>query len=113
MGGGGTMGVGSMGSSPASGSAKAIGIGVGATAAALSVVYLIRHHRGPVNGCVTASDDRLTIFDEKTGETYILRVGDDDIRAGERVELKGKRSKDERGVLSFDVKKVTDLGSCR
>jgi hypothetical protein len=113
MGGGTMMGAGSMGSSSGPGGAKAIGIGVGAVAAGVGVIYLARHHRGPVSGCVTASDDRLTIFDERTGETYILRVGDDDIRAGERVKLKGKRLKDERGALSFDVKKVTDLGSCR
>ena len=96
------------------GNGKAIGIGLGAAAAAVGAVYLIRHHRGPVNGCVTTtSDDRLTILDEKTGETYTLRASDVGVRGGERVELKGKRFRDEKGVESFEVRKAKDLGACR
>ena len=110
------MGTGSAPSygTPGYGNGKAIGIGIGAAAAAVGAVYLIRHHRGPVNGCVTTtSDDRLTILDEKTGETYALRASDVDIRAGERVELKGKRFRDETGVESFEVRKARDLGACQ
>jgi|SRR5215472_11548695 len=116
--GGGSTGSGTMGSSSASGpkygaNGKAIGIGIGAAAAAVGAVYLVRHHQGPIYGCVTANpDDRLAILDEKTGQTYSLRAGDVDLKAGERVQLKGKRFRDENGVQSLEVKKVQDLGVC-
>lgn len=116
--GGGATGGGTMGTSSASGpgygaNGKAIGIGVGAAVAAIGAVYLVRHHQGPVYGCVTVSpDDRLRILDEKTGQTYSLRASDVDIKAGERVELKGKRFRDENGVQGLEVKKVQDLGAC-
>jgi hypothetical protein len=109
--GGGTMGRGS--GTPSYASGRAVGIGVGAAAAGAGVLYLALHHRGSVNGCVKAINDRLSLFDEKTGQTYSLLPGSTDVKSGERVELSGRRSKDAEGTQTFQVKKVVkNLGAC-
>ena len=87
--GGGSMGTGS--STPSYGSGKAIGIGVGAAAAGAGVVFLAMRHAGLVTGCVEAGDDGLQLVDAKN-RTYSLLPGTAAVKAGERVELQGKRS---------------------
>src|ERR1700737_2916889 len=99
MGGGGTPGTpGYVPPKGGYGSGRAVGIGVGAAAAGAGVLYLALHHRGSVNGCVKAINDRLSLFDEKTGQTYSLLPGSTDVKSGERVELSGRRSKDAEGT---------------
>jgi hypothetical protein len=114
--GGGSMGGGRMGggsATPSYGGGKAVGIGVGTAAAGAGVLYLALHHRSSVNGCVRAINDRLSLFDEKTGQTYSLLSGSTDVKSGERVELSGKRSKDAEGTQTFQVKRVVkNLGAC-
>jgi hypothetical protein len=114
---GGTMGTGGMatGGTPSYGSnGKAIGIGVGAAAGGAAVLYLALHHHGSVGGCVTETNDRLSFTEEKTGKTYALFANSADVKAGERVELSGRKSTNTEGTPTFEVKKVVkDLGSCR
>jgi len=118
-GGGGTgMGTGTPGTpgyvAPKSGygSGKAVGIGVGA-AAGVGVLFLALHRRGGVTGCVRQSDDGLRLVDEKKNKSYSLEPGSVDVRAGERVQLKGKKSSGTAGAEMFQPTKVVkNLGSC-
>jgi hypothetical protein len=100
---------------PTYGSGKAIAAGVGAAAAGAGVLYLTLHHRGSLTGCVIAgdSDTPLTLVDDKKRQTYSLLPGGSDLKSGERLELRGKRSKDGKGAKTFQVSKVVkNLGSC-
>jgi hypothetical protein len=106
-------GTGSGSTAPTYGSGKAIGVGVGAAAAGAGVLYLTLHHRGSLTGCVQGNDDGLSLVDAKNHQTYSLLPGGTDLKSGERVELRGKRSKDGKGAQTFQVKKVVkNLGDC-
>ncbi len=119
-GGGGTgMGTGTPGTpgyvAPKSGygSGKAIGIGVGAAAAGAGVLFLALHHHGAVTGCVRQTDDGLRLVDEKKNKSYALEPGSVDVKPGDRVELKGKKSSGSGGAEMFEPTKVVkSLGSC-
>ena len=92
------------------GSGKAIGIGVGAAA---GVLFLALHHRGPVSGCVQPAEDGLRLVDEKNKKSYVLATNALLLKPGQRVELKGQKSKADSGAQTFEAKKlVKDLGSC-
>lgn len=94
------------------GSGKAVGIGVGA-AAGVGVLFLALHHHGVVTGCVRQSDDGLRLVDEKKNKSYSLEPGSVDVKAGERVQLKGKKSSGTAGAEVFEPTKVVkNLGSC-
>ena len=95
------------------GSGKAIGIGVGAAAAGAGVLFLALHHRGGVTGCVQKTDDGLRLVDEKKNKSYTLEAGGVDLKAGDRVELKGKKWGGNGGAQMFaPTKMVKKLGSC-
>jgi hypothetical protein len=117
--GGGGMGTGTPGTpgyvAPKSGygSGKAIGIGVGAAAAGAGVLFLALHHHGAVTGCVRQTDDGLRLVDEKNNKSYALEAGSVDVKPGDRVELKGKKSSGNGGAQMFEPTKVVkSLGSC-
>ena len=114
-GGGDTMGGGTPGYTPPKGgysSAKGAGIGAGAAAGA-GVLFLALHHRGYVTGCIQPADDGLRLLDEKKNESYTLVPGEVYLKAGQRVELKGQKSKNDSGTRTFEPKKlVKDLGTC-
>lgn len=114
-GGGGTMGGGTPGYTPPKGgysSAKAAGIGAGAAAGA-GVLFLTLHHRGLVTGCVQTAEDGLRLVDEEKNRSYALLPGEVYLKPGQRVELKGQKSKNESGTQTFEAKKlVKDLGAC-
>lgn len=92
-------------------SGKAIGIGVGAAAGA-GLVFLALHHSS-VTGCVQPAEDGLRFVDEKKNTSYSLAAGDVSLKAGQRVQLQGKKAKSTSGGETFVAKKlVKDLGSC-
>jgi hypothetical protein len=94
------------------GSGKAIGIGVGAAAGA-GVLFLALHHRGTVSGCVQPAEDGLRLVDEKNKKSYVLATNALLLRPGQRVELRGQKSKADSGAQTFEAKKlIKDLGSC-
>jgi hypothetical protein len=94
------------------GAGKAIGIGVGA-AAGVGVLFLALHHHGGVTGCVRQTDDGMRLVDEKKNKSYALEAGSVDVKPGERVELKGKKSSGKAGAEMFaPTKVVKNLGSC-
>jgi hypothetical protein len=109
-GGGGTgMGTGS----PSYGSGKAIGIGIGAAAAGGVGLYLALHHGSSVTGCVQSGNDGLLLTDEKNKKTYSLLPGGADLKPGEKVELKGKKSNEAGAGQTFQATKlVKNLGEC-
>jgi hypothetical protein len=110
-GGGGSVGGGS--TAPNYGSGKAIGAGIGAAAAGAAVLYLTLHHGASLTGCVQGGGDGLSLVDEKTHQTHVLLPGSTDLKPGERVELKGKKLKDDNGTHTFQVDRVVKkLGSC-
>ena len=106
-------GGGSTGSAPSYGSGKAVAAGVGAAAAGTGILYLTLHNRGSLTGCVQGGEDALSLVDKKNHQTYSLVPGSTDLRSGQLVELKGKRSKDSKGAQTFQVSKVVkNLGAC-
>jgi hypothetical protein len=100
-------------STPSYGHGKAIGIGVGAAVAGVGAVYLMTHRASKVTGCVETADDGLHLTDDRSRRTLALVPGAANVKAGERLELKGKIRKSAAGDQSFLVKTVAkDLGEC-
>jgi hypothetical protein len=95
------------------GHGAAIGAGVGAAAVGAGAVYLMTHRASKVSGCVATTDDGLSLTDDKTKKTLELIPGKADVKAGDRVELKGKFKKNATGDQRFLVKTVAkDFGEC-
>jgi len=95
------------------GSGKAIGIGVGAAAGGATVLFLALHHHGGITGCVRPGNDGLRLVDEKKNKSYTLASDSIALKPGEIVQVKGKKSADHDGALSFQATKVVkSLGSC-
>jgi hypothetical protein len=110
---GSTTGMGPGSGVPSYGHGKAIGIGVGAAAGGAGVLYLAMHHRGLASGCVQSGDDGLRLVNDKKHQTYALLPGGADVKPGQMVELRGKKSKNGTGAESFEATKVVkNLGSC-
>ena len=88
--------------------------GVAGGAAALGgLLYWKQHHtRAKLQGCVTGNGDKLA--NEKDNQTYSLNNQQNEtLKPGERVELLGKKAKDDSGELPLEVHKMSkDLGSC-
>jgi len=91
------------------GNCAAIGAGIGAAAA--GITYWALHRRPDVVGCVQTSGKAL--MNEKDGRVYDLLPGSDvDLKPGERVALKGKKT-EEGGTYRFEPHKlVKDYGAC-
>jgi hypothetical protein len=107
---------GGVSTAPKGGYSSSTGIAIGAGAAdGVGLAYLALHNHGTMVGCVEASSDGTKLMNEKDKNTYALVAGNDAVLApGERVALKGKRTKDDSGKLSFEVHKlVKDYGSCK
>jgi hypothetical protein len=80
--------------------------------AGAGMIFLAMRHAGQVSGCVHAGVDGLQLVDAKN-RTYSLLPGTAAVKAGERVELKGKRSKYGSGGVTFQPKKITkSMGPC-
>ncbi len=127
-GGGGT--VGGMGTPTSSGTyspagrsyghGAAIGAGVGAAAIGAGAVYLMTHRSSKISGCVETSDDGLNLIDDRTKKTLMLVPGKADVKAGDRVELKGKFKQERNGRSEVPgensgqgLRRVPYAGCCR
>jgi hypothetical protein len=85
--------------------AAGVGIGVGA-------YYLLR--KASITGCAVSDQNGLELRNESDRQTYML-IGDTaDIKAGDRVRLKGKKKrKDSSAEPKFLVDRVAkNYGSC-
>lgn len=117
-GGGGSMGgsTGGVYTAPKGGYSSSTGIAIGAGAAAgAGLAYLALRKHATMVGCVEASTDGSKLMNEKDQKTYALIASNDVVLAlGERVVVKGKKTKDDSGKPTFEVHKlVRDYGSCR
>jgi hypothetical protein len=103
--GGGGGGMGSTGTSTSTGrsygsSGAAIGAGVGA-AAGIGAAYLLLRNHGTIVDCVEPSSaGKMKLMNEKDKNTYALLASNDvTLAPGERVALKGKKTKDSSSGL--------------
>lgn len=95
------------------GNGAAIGIGIGAAAAGAALIYWATHHKTTLVGCVLSGDDGMTLTNERDQQAYALDPGSKSLKAGERLKLKGKKTKDSSGKRTFRVQKVAkDFGPC-
>jgi len=95
------------------GSKGAIIAGVAGGAAVIGgLLYWHHHNQAKLQGCVTQDGDKLV--NEKDNQTYNLANHlSESLKSGERVELVGKKTKNEAGEPTFEVKKMNkDLGMC-
>ena len=117
-GGGGGMGGGSMPGGPTytphgtySSKGAIIGGVAGGAVAGAGLLYWKLHNRAKLQGCVAGDGDRLV--NEKDNQTYSLTSKRETLKPGERVELQGKKIKNDLGEPMFGVHKMTkDLGQC-
>lgn len=94
------------------GSAWAIGAGV-AAGAGLLFFFLSRRSPASIAGCLHQDKGSYTLTDERDKQTYTLVVGALGPNPGDRVELKGKKAKDNTGRPVFIVQKIAaDYGAC-
>ena len=97
-------------------SSTGIAIGAGA-AAAVGIGFLVwhNHNRGRVAGCLEAANNASeTLLDDKGKTTYTLvNSGSVPLKTGERVELRGKRTRQSSGAPAFEVHAlIKDYGPC-
>ncbi|SRR6266436_4000142 len=95
---------------------EVVGIIAGA-AAGLTVVgilvYRETHKHSSITGCLASGADALTLQNEKDKKAYTLSGDPSALKAGDRVTVRGKKSKDTSGRSYFQVEKlVKDYGAC-
>lgn len=95
-----------------------VGIGVGAAAAAAGIALWVHHHHKVKSealliGCAQPASNGVSLKSEEDGESYTLISGNNEIKPGERLELKGVLKDDPSGSHAFRVRNVvTDFGAC-
>ena len=90
-----------------------IGGVAGGAAVIGGLLYWKHHNRAQLQGCVAGGGDKLV--NEKDNQTYSLsNPQNETLKPGERVEVLGKKGKDEgSGEPTFEVHKMSkDLGQC-
>lgn len=98
---------------PSYGSKGAVIGGVAAGAAVgAGLLYWKLHNEAKLQGCVAGDGDKFVT--EKNSQTYKLtNKTQQSLRPGERVELLGKKVKDQAGEPVFEVRKLgKDFGQC-
>jgi hypothetical protein len=90
----------------------AIAGAAGGAAAVGGLLYWRHHYRAKLEGCLTGDGDKLVSDNDK--QTYSLtNKQSEPLKPGERVELRGTKSKNEAGEPTFEVRKMAkDVGSC-
>ena len=88
---------------------------VGAGALAIYIGYRMDHpkHKELIAGCTTQTDGMMTLMEQGTGTLYSLNPVHKNVKAGERVVLRGVKKQDASGRNVFHVTKVVeDEGLC-
>jgi hypothetical protein len=102
---------------PSGGYHSSTGIAIGAgAAAAVGIGYLVlrNHNHATVSGCVQSADSVDTLLDSKHNTYTLINSESVPLKAGERVELRGKRVQRNSGPLAFEVHGlVKDYGPCQ
>ena len=88
--------------------------GIAGGAAVVGGILYWRHHhnQNKLQGCVNGNGDK--VVNDKDKQTYSLtNTQDQTLKPGQRVELVGKKTKDDSGEPTFEVHKMSkDLGMC-
>ena len=84
----------------------------GGAAVVGGLLYWKHHNRAKLQGCVAGDGDKLV--SETDNQTYSLTSKQNEtLKPGERVELQGKKVKNDLGEPMFEIHKMTkDLGQC-
>lgn len=101
---------------PKGGYKSSTGIAIGAAAAAgVGVAYLVMRSRRSLTGCVeNASSGNQLIRSKDQKEYAVIDTNGVTLTPGDRVSLKGKKSKTASGADGFAVNKlVKDYGPCK
>jgi hypothetical protein len=96
-------------------SSTGIAVGAGA-AAAVELGYLVlrNHGHGTVSGCVQSADNVDTLLDSRQNTYTLINSKSVPLKAGERVEQRGKKAQRNSGTLAFEVQGVVkDYGQCQ
>jgi len=96
-------------------SSTGIAIGAGAAAAAGIGYLVLRNHHGKVSGCVQSIDHVETLLDDSQKNVYtLINLNAVPLKTGERVELRGKRIRQNSGTPAFEVHGlIKDYGQCQ
>jgi hypothetical protein len=99
---------------PKGGYSSTTGIAIGAAAAAGATAgYFFMRSRKAMVGCVEKSAEGVHLMNQKNNKAYALDAGTLDLKPGERVKLKGKKTKGDSGAPHFAATKlVRDYGPC-
>jgi hypothetical protein len=105
------------GSSGSGGYHSSTGIAIGAgAAAAAGIGYLVlrNHNHATVSGCLQSADSVDTLLDSKQNTYTLINSKSVPLKAGDRVELRGKKVQRNSGALAFEVHAlVKDYGQCQ
>ena len=105
------------GSSGSGGYHSSTGIAIGAgAAAAAGIGYLVlrNHNHATVSGCLQSADSVDTLLDSKQNTYTLINSKSVRLKAGDRVELRGKKVQRNSGALAFEVHAlVKDYGQCQ
>jgi hypothetical protein len=84
----------------------------GGAAVVGGLLYWKQHNRAKLQGCLIGSGDKLV--SDQGNKTYSLtNKQNETLKPGTRVELLGKKAKDDSGEPTFEVHKMSkDLGQC-
>lgn len=87
-------------------------------AAVVVVTVLVIHHATKsraITGCVSSTNNSMTLTDEKDKRVYLLAGDADGVKPGERLTLHGKKvNGGANHALTWETKKVVkDLGACQ
>ena len=88
---------------------------VGAGALAVYLAYRMDHPKGEasVAGCTTLANGEMALTEDGTQTLYLLTPARKNVKAGERVVLRGKKNHNASGGNVFHVRKVVkDDGRC-
>jgi hypothetical protein len=100
---------------PSTGEIVGILVGIAAVGAGIGVgIYFAVKHSHSVTGCARSTADGMTLTTESDKQTYSLTGEVAGIKAGNRVRVSGKKSKEKSsGAPHFLVEKVSkDFGAC-
>jgi hypothetical protein len=78
------------------------------------LIYRSTHKHASIQGCVASDQNGLSLMNEKDKKTYALTGDSSALRAGKRVALTGRKTKDAAGKLTFSVLRVSrEYGECQ
>lgn len=89
------------------------GIVVAGAVIGVGTYYLI-HKRASITGCAVGNQNNVELRNDSDQQIYVLSGDLGAIKSGDRVQVKGKKSKDSSAGRSFLVEKlVRNYGPCK